>query len=438
MKKTLVSVLTTAIVAGAVSTTMAAANPFSDVPADHWAYDAVTQLAASGIIDGYGDSTYQGSKLITRYEMAQMVAKAMAKNPTGADKAVLDRLAAEFGEELNNLGVRVSNLEKHADKVSWQGKIEYTYKSNRFDPANTGSKYKTNDNGFVFRLEPTGEINEHWKVKARLDTNVDMKHDTQNDVHLVRAWAEGNYDNFNVKVGRVPLYTNEDGIVWDSEYSGGEVTFGKLLSTRIFAGRLSAGKVSGGIAGYESAGGTRSEAADGDTSSIQGINIQYSPVSHGFLGGVGYYHLQDDDFGSDNKRNYDYNRSGREDEASIWSVHAGYKFSPKAKLFGAYANNTKADYENKSWQLQAVYGTYGERPAKGAWSVWAGYKQLGSNTSLQAINWDNVVLGTKGVFLGGAYAPMKNMAVMAQYFRGSYLEAPGDAERLFGRVEFFF
>ncbi|MFC2341245.1 MAG: S-layer protein, partial [Selenomonas artemidis] len=45
MKKTLVSALATALVVGAASTTFAAANPFSDVPRDHWAYDAVTQLA---------------------------------------------------------------------------------------------------------------------------------------------------------------------------------------------------------------------------------------------------------------------------------------------------------------------------------------------------------------------------------------------------------
>ena len=57
MKKTLVSALTTALVVGAASTTFAAANPFSDVPADHWAYDAVSQLAADGVIEGYGQES---------------------------------------------------------------------------------------------------------------------------------------------------------------------------------------------------------------------------------------------------------------------------------------------------------------------------------------------------------------------------------------------
>ena len=124
MKKTLVSALTTALVVGAASTTFAAQNPFTDVPADHWAYDAVAQLAKDGVVTGYGDGTYKGDKQITRYEMAVMVARAMANsngaNVSGNDKALLDKLAAEFGDELNNLGVRVANLEKNADKVGWR------------------------------------------------------------------------------------------------------------------------------------------------------------------------------------------------------------------------------------------------------------------------------------------------------------------------------
>ena len=128
MKKTLVSALAAALVVGAAGTTFAAANPFSDVPRDHWAYDAVTQLANDGVVEGYGDGTFRGDRNITRYEMAQMVAKAMAKGDLSAsDRALVDRLAAEFADELNNLGVRVSNLEKHADMVKWNGKLEYTY-----------------------------------------------------------------------------------------------------------------------------------------------------------------------------------------------------------------------------------------------------------------------------------------------------------------------
>ncbi len=73
MKKMMLAALTGAIVMGTAGTTFAASNPFSDVPAGHWAYDAVAQLAQDGVIDGYGDNTFQGDKNITRYEMAQMV-----------------------------------------------------------------------------------------------------------------------------------------------------------------------------------------------------------------------------------------------------------------------------------------------------------------------------------------------------------------------------
>src|SRR5574344_1295100 len=172
MKKTLVSALTAALVVGAASTTFAAANPFSDVPADHWAYDAVTQLAADGVIDGYGDTTFKGDKNITRYEMAQIVAKAMAKtNVGGNDKALIDKLAAEFADELNNLGVRVANLERNADMVKWNGTAEYTIARNRMEKQSDAKDVHTNN--VLFRLEPSAEVNSNWHVKARLDANSD-------------------------------------------------------------------------------------------------------------------------------------------------------------------------------------------------------------------------------------------------------------------------
>ena len=101
-----------------------AANPFSDVPAGHWAYDSVAKLAAAGVVDGYADGAFAGDKLITRYEMAQIVAKAMAK---GAD---CDKLAAEFADELDTLGVRVAKLEKGADAVKITGEVRYHYADN--------------------------------------------------------------------------------------------------------------------------------------------------------------------------------------------------------------------------------------------------------------------------------------------------------------------
>ena len=94
MKKSLVLAMAMAL---GVTASAYAANPFSDVPAGHWAYDSVNKLAAAGIVDGYGNGTFGGDRLMTRYEMAQIVAKAMAKG------ANVDRLAAEFADELDSL-----------------------------------------------------------------------------------------------------------------------------------------------------------------------------------------------------------------------------------------------------------------------------------------------------------------------------------------------
>ena len=112
MKKSLVLAMAMAL---GVTASAYAANPFSDVPAGHWAYDSISKLAAAGVIEGYGDDTFRGDRLMTRYEMAQIVAKAMAKG------ANVDKLAAEFADELDALGVRVAALEKKSDNVKVTG-----------------------------------------------------------------------------------------------------------------------------------------------------------------------------------------------------------------------------------------------------------------------------------------------------------------------------
>ncbi|WP_294160134.1 putative porin [uncultured Selenomonas sp.] len=437
MKKTLVSALTTALVVGAASTTFAAANPFSDVPADHWAYDAVTQLAADGVIEGYGDTTFQGDKSITRYEMAQMVAKAMAKTDvSAADKAMIDKLAAEFADELNNLGVRVSNLEKHADMVKWTGKVEYTYKSTRVDNNVNSDRRRVNNDDYVFRLEPTAEVNDHWDVHARLDATGEMSEDSTTEVKLKRAWAQGNYKNFTVKLGKQALYTNEHGLVFDETFSGANLEFGKDLKATLLAGRISADQYttddyfgaayapSGTIAEHKSIG-------DTDTANFQGINLQYAGASK-LYGGLGYYHLNSDAF-----KTASYAKGADEDNANIWTANLGYRFDGKNALWGSYANNTTADYDDDAWQVQYDYGNY--VPAnKGSWGAYAAYRSMGQNASLCG-TYDGVLQGTKGWEIGAQYAVFKNVGLLVKYADGKSIgDGHYDFNRLFGRVELFF
>ena len=437
MKKTVASALAAAFVVGASATTFAAANPFSDVPAGHWAYDSIAKLASQGIIEGYGDNTYRGDRNITRYEMAQMVAKAMAKNPTGATKAELDRLAAEFRDELDALGVRVAELEKYADKVVWNGKIEYTYEQTRTDPLNTGRKTKEKSNGFIFRFEPTAHVNDHWALHARIDAEVDMKHDSSTHFELVRGWAEGNYDKFNVKLGRFELCPEgEFGLLWDTEISGAAVTYGDKFKVSALGGRIKADGVGGGTLGES--------ASEDDPSSVLALRLDYDTGDKGLIAGAGWYNIKDDDLAwsyNPFQHNTSYNRKNY-NKANIWTVNLGYKFSDLWTIKGAYAQNTKADFEDKSWHAELDYGNYEDASEKGQWSVYAGYRKYGTNVSFAPTE-DDALRGTRGFVVGASWAPLQNIGLLVKYFNGKYNAdsvntGRGKAEKIFARVEFFF
>ena len=428
MKKTLVSALTTALVVGAASTTFAAANPFSDVPADHWAYDAVSQLAADGVIEGYGDTTFRGNQNITRYEMAQMIAKAMAKTDvSAADKALIDKLAAEFSDELGNLGVRVSNLERNADKVKWTGEARYTYTSTRDEKAD-GSQDKDNADKLQLRLFPTAEINNNWHVKARLTAKTDLASDKGDDgnVKLTYVYADGQYKNFDVKLGKMPLYSvADDGLILDDFFSGAQVNFGKDLKTTLEAGRWDlADEANKHIA---------DAAATDSAANYQGIELNYAPSKLRL--GAAYRHFNSDAF----THVTNYRNGSTSDDANIWSVGAGYKFDHNWNLFGAFAKNDEADNYETAHNIQLSYKG-SDIANKGTWGAYAAYRYLGQNVSLMP-TYDTAHtshLNEKGWEVGADYVPFQNVYTAVEYFDGKDLATDRDGKTLFGRVSFFF
>jgi len=110
------------------------ADPFSDVPQDHWAYDAVQMLEEKGLVEGYPDGLFKGDRAMTRYEMAMVVARVIAKleqvqasipeipdlsiYATKQDLETLNKLLDEFRNELDALGVRVNNIEDSLGKLT--------------------------------------------------------------------------------------------------------------------------------------------------------------------------------------------------------------------------------------------------------------------------------------------------------------------------------
>ena len=128
MKKILAMAAVAALAAGA---SVYAANPFSDVSTSDWAYQAISDLSDRGMVEGYPDGTFKGEQNITRYELAQIIARLMAKEDqmNAEDRAIIDRLASEYADELENLGVRVSNLEKKVGNFAWSGDARMRYQS---------------------------------------------------------------------------------------------------------------------------------------------------------------------------------------------------------------------------------------------------------------------------------------------------------------------
>ncbi len=424
MKKSLVAALTGALVVGATATTFAAANPFSDVPAGHWAYNSVTKLTSEGVIEGYGDGTFRGNRNITRYEMAQMVARALAKTPSAnlsaASRAELEKLAAEFRDELDSLGVRVAELEKNADKVKWTGKIEYTYNHHKYSGYGWG-KTKGMSHGGVFRLEPVAEVNDHWTAHARFDASYDGRADSTGDAKLKRVYAQGDYDKFGVKLGRFGFCPQvEDGLVLDTVVSGIELSFGNKWQGVITAGRIGADSDE-----------AHAETGWNDDTDIVGINVRYNkPEEKGVYGGLSYYYAKDDDY------RY-YNKNG-EDKAQVLALSLGYKFNDKLDLHGSYARNGKADYQKNGWAVDLRYGNYGDYAEKGDWAVWAGYAKFAEGVALGTDQGDDIATGEKGWHVGAAYAPFKNVGLQVRYANAKIIDTQLKDRHFWARAEFFF
>lgn len=436
MKKTLLTTAcTAAIVMGAATTSFAAANPFSDVPTEHWAYDAVQQLVKDGVVEGYPDQTFQGDKAITRYEMAQMIAKAMAKkNVPVSDKPLIDKLAAEFADELNNLGARVANLEKNADNVKWNGVFESTYASTRHD-TNTGRKDKKNAETYTFRFEPTATLNDNWKVHARLDADGDYKNDSSGEVSLKRVWAEGQYGDFNIKLGKFSNAINLLSIT-DDPYSGVAVTFGKNWQVTAEAGRIDDAHF---IDMSRDKNGMLSKDAfanNNDTANYQAAMLG-SAVGK-LAANVAYQHLTSTFNQKELPVAYYNGKLGRTDyAANIWSAQGGYAFDKNSFLKAEYAKNLKADNEDTAYSVE--YDYRGAVPAnRGSWGVYLAYRNIGQYASPWSTYDDALDAGQKGVETGVTWTAFRNVKLIGKYFAGKDRIADKSAKKLFARADIFF
>ena len=244
MKKILALAAVAALTAGVSAY---AANPFSDVTADDWAYQAVSDLSAQGVVEGYPDGTFKGERNMTRYELAQIVARLMAKEDqlNAEQQATLDKLAGEYADELANLGVRVSNLEKKVGNIYWSGDARMRYTASSSDKV--ADKY----DGRI-RLNVKGQVNEATYVQGQMVSQMMFKDadpnkpKTDGQTFMSQIYVNHNFGkNVAVRLGRQPIaFGNQGGWLYNAleGYDGAQVSYNNAkLSLTTGFGQLNDG-----------------------------------------------------------------------------------------------------------------------------------------------------------------------------------------------------
>ena len=240
MKKHLAVLAATAVLG---VTSAFAANPFADVTPQDWAYQAVSQLASQGIVNGYPDGTFKGQHNITRFEMAQMVAKAMARQDRvdAEQNAIINRLANEFATELNNLGVRVSTLENKVGNFSFTGDASLRYQHSKVKNEDKSETYKSKFD-YRGRVQFAATVNDNTKAVVRLVGEKEFGAAGNPETSLDRVYVQHNFGKYaTATVGRQDLVVG-NGLVYDDAFEGAVATVGKdKLNASVAYGYLQGG-----------------------------------------------------------------------------------------------------------------------------------------------------------------------------------------------------
>lgn len=242
--------------------TVSAANPFTDVSADDWAYQAVASLSDEGVIDGYPDGTFRGDKHVTRYEIAQIVARLMAKEDTlnASQKETIAKLSSQYANELKDLGVRIAELEKKRGATDLITELR-VQSIDRYDDVFKGNVQKHDELSTRVRLNTITPVNDRVHLYGQLETILDMNGKESYDVnridpkdksqtkprtgygdgdfHLNRLWTTYHFgpkqDTTNlpygpskdlIGIGQFPVKMGVTGYTYDGEVKGVFAAFG--------------------------------------------------------------------------------------------------------------------------------------------------------------------------------------------------------------------
>ena len=377
MKKQLAAIFAATAVLGV--TTAFAANPFSDVTPDSWAYQAVSQLANAGIVNGYPDGTFKGQNNITRYEMAQMVAKAMANQDraNAEQQAMINRLADEFSNELNNLGVRVARLEDRVGNVKVTGDARLRYK----DAEHEKSKFDARA-----RVQFNAKVNDRTDAVVRLTSgNFELGNSTTGgnaDAQIDRAYVNHKFgERVSLKAGRFGQVVG-GGLAFDGTFDGAQFNAGNdKVNAQVAYGYM----VSGDATGL-----TKEENV---TDLI--VNVNGKVGKHAMVGGF-YDRINQDD-----------------DVRNVYGFNADANFD-KIWVGGEWLKASSLE-ESQAWTAGVGYGNY-DIKKQGTWGVKGQYFNAKENAPIIDTTYNHIyTTDAKGWMATVDYALQNNVGLTANY-----------------------
>ena len=382
MKKQLAVLAATAVLG---VTSAFAANPFADVTPQDWAYQAVAQLASQGVVNGYPDGTFKGQNNITRYEMAQMVAKAMVRQDRvdAEQNAIINRLANEFSAELNNLGVRVATLENKVGNFKFTGDARL-----RYTGTEDARKSKFDYRGRV-KFEAT--VNDNTKAVVRLMGSKEFGKAGNPNTAIDRVYVQHNFGKYaTVAAGRQDL-TVGSGLAFDGAFEGVVATAGKdKLNGSVAFGYLQSGTY--GAADKEVSDLTREK-----NHSFTVYQLNYNPTAK--VAVKGFYaaaHESAEGVLNDN----------------AYGASLDLKLGNKVWAGGEYVKTETQGANGEAWTAGLSYGNY-NMAKQGTWSVKGQYYDIKKDAPVVDSALTFVKKDQKGVVTTAKYALAKNVGLAA-------------------------
>ena len=389
MKKQFAAIFAATAVLGV--TTAFAANPFSDVTPDSWAYQAVSQLANAGVINGYPDGTFKGQNNITRYEMAQMVAKAMAKQDraNAEQQAMINRLADEFSNELNNLGVRVARLEDRVGNVKVTGDARLRYK----DAEHAKSKFDARA-----RVQFNAKVNDRTDAVVRLTSgNFELgnsENEDKADATIDRAYVNHKFgERVSAKAGRFGQSFG-GGLMFDGTFDGAQLNVGNdKINVQAAYGYMVSGD-NGRIVANNTNG---NELTKDQNVTNTYIGLTGKVGKHTMVGG--FYDRVNQDTDNGYKNIYGFNADANFDK--VW-------------VGGEWLKDSHVD-DSQAWTAGLGFGNYDIKKA-GTWGVKGQYFNQKKNAPIVDTTYNQFyTTDAKGWMASVDYALQNNVGLSANY-----------------------